>query len=272
MEAISFLEDDILELEGIDSIRKEEWNYYNNNDYGVPRVSHILKQCRNSDGLIQWAANIGRRKYEYYREKALNIGSIIHEILDQYLINAYQLKIPFDVNYGEIDQEYRSSVYNCFENFKLWINRLNENGFYIEEIVGFEIPVTCPWYGGTIDGIIKINGMYYIIDFKTSKNISPEYLLQASAYMWEVNNGYAKGLPHINGIGIIRVDKNKYGVIDDLFLNESIPEQNNIICNLQKCFASYVNSFYRTINVDYISNNYHNNYDFKNVFEVQNYE
>ena len=63
------LKDDILELDGIEEIREEQWNHYcyEKNSNGVPRVSHILAQCRSSEWLIQWAANIGRRKYDYYR-------------------------------------------------------------------------------------------------------------------------------------------------------------------------------------------------------------
>ena len=60
------LKDDILELDGIEEIREEQWNHYcyEKNSNGVPRVSHILAQCRSSEWLIQWAANIGRRKYD----------------------------------------------------------------------------------------------------------------------------------------------------------------------------------------------------------------
>jgi len=190
MEAL-FLDNDILELEGIEEIRSREWINYNHEEKGVPRVSHILAQCENQEGLIQWAANIGRRKYDYYREKALNIGTIVHENIDEYLMSKYVYHTPFSINFNNIEDDYRKSVYNSFENFKLWEKRLEEYGCKIEEVVGLEIKVTCPWYGGTIDGIVKINGRYYIIDFKTSKKISMSYFLQASAYMWIVNNGYA---------------------------------------------------------------------------------
>ena len=258
------LDNDILELDGIEEARVD-WLQYTNRDVAVPRVSHILRQCRDSDGLIQWAANIGRRKYDYYRDKALNIGTLVHEIIDEYLIARYNNHTEYTVDYANIEEDYRSSVYNCFENFKLWESNLNKNGFFVEEVVGLEIPVTCPWYGGTIDGIVKINGAYYIIDFKTSKKISPEYLLQTSAYMWIINNRYVDGLPIINGIGIIRVDKQKYGVINDLFISNFTAEQSAMITNYQKCFMSYVDSFYRTINTDYITENY--NYNRDNVFK-----
>ena len=64
-------------------------------------------------------------------------------------------------------------------------------GYFIDKVIGVEIPISCPWFGGTIDAILVINGATYIIDFKTSKKISSEYLVQVAAYMWLVNNGFA---------------------------------------------------------------------------------
>jgi hypothetical protein len=257
------LTEDILELEGIEEFRCNEWNYYSNNDIGVPRVTHILKQCRNTEGLIQWAANVGKRKYEYYRDKACDIGTIVHTTIDEYLSNIYITKssVEYLVNYDNIEEDYKSSVFKAFENFKLWEAKLNEYGAKIEEVVGLEIPVTCPWFGGTIDAIVKINGAYYIIDFKTSKNISSEYILQVSSYMWIINNGYAPGLPHIDGIGIIRVDKSNIGIINDLFLNDFNPEHHNIITSFQQCFLDQVTVFYRIINTNYLFDKYSKEYN-----------
>ncbi len=263
----NILNEDLLELEGIEEKRKE-WDTYSNDGNGVPRVTHILRQCEDSEGLIRWAASMGYKRYNYYKEKACDIGTIVHELLDGYLIHDYCSSgvAPFEVDYNEIPNDYRSSVYNCFENFKLWEKNLANYGASIEEVVGLEIPVTCPWFGGTIDGIVKINGAYYIIDFKTSKQISPSYLLQTSAYMWVINNGYTPQLPHIDGIGIIRVDKSGYGIINDLFLNDFNPDQHNMIINFQNCFMSYVDTYYRNASVGYIFDRYKKLYNPKSVY------
>lgn len=264
------LKNDILELEGIEDKRIEEWNHYSNNNNGVPRVSHILAQCRSSEHLIQWAANIGRRKYDYYRSKALNIGTIVHENIDKYLIDKYirHSMTDYIIDYDSIENEYKESIYNAYENFKLWEKRLYNYGGRIDEIIGIEIPVTCPWFGGTIDCIMRINNAVYIIDFKTSKQISADYLLQASAYMWMVNNGYSENLPHIDGIGIIRVDKTRYGVIDDYFLNDFDLNHHNMIISYQNCFMDYVNAFYRTINTNYIFDQFGRVYEAEKIYGV----
>lgn len=266
--AITFIEDELLKLAGVEEERKE-WNHYTYNGAPVPRVSHILSQCTSNDYLIQWAANIGRRKYDAIREKALTVGTIVHELVDDYLTAKYTDKKPFSVDYSLIDDDYKSAVYNAFENFKLWEARLNSFDIQIEEIYGFEIPIITPWYGGTIDAIFKINGIWYLIDFKTSKQIDESYILQTAAYLYGIDNGFLPGAPEIGGIGIIRMDKSNYGVISDLFLNKSNPYQNDIITKAQECFRSYLNAYYRTINHVYNVQSYSKLYNPKEIFEVK---
>lgn len=257
------LPDDILELAGIEQ-QREVWDKYVNAEVGpVPRVTHIIAQCNDQAGIINWAANMGRKKYDYYRNKALDTGTIVHELIDQYLLCTYRDHTNFSIDYTEIPQELREGVFNAIENFKIWCKQVDSI-----EVVGLEIPVSCPWYGGTIDGILKINGAYYIVDFKTSKGISPEYLIQTAAYMWVINNGYAPNLPHIDGMGIIRVDKRRISdEIDDFFLNDFIPAEHDIIIQLENCFASYVEAYYRNINVNYLLSTYP--YDPMNKFLIK---
>ena len=266
--AITFMEDELIKLAGIEEERKE-WSHYKYNDIPVPRVSHILSQCSDNDYLIQWAANIGRRKYDAIREKALTVGTIVHEMVDEYLLIKYKDKRSYVANYDEVDPDYRTAVYNAFENFKLWETRLNSFGIQIDDIYGFEIPIITPWYGGTIDAIFKINGIWYLIDFKTSKQIDESYILQTAAYLYGIDNGFLPGAPEIGGIGIIRMDKTNYGVISDLFLNKSDAYQMDIILKAQECFKSYLNAYYRTINHVYNIQSYNRIYNPKEIFEVK---
>ena len=39
---------DILELEGVKEYKESQWDHYSYNNSGVPRVTHILSQCRDS--------------------------------------------------------------------------------------------------------------------------------------------------------------------------------------------------------------------------------
>lgn len=259
---------DILELQGIEEARVNKWDYYNYNNSGVPRVTNIISQCRDSEWLIKWAANIGRRKYDMYSEKALDIGTIVHELIDCYLMDKFNNTSAsgLEIHFEQIRDDYRSSIWNALENFKLWDKKMNDMGYPIQKLIGIEIPISCPWFGGTVDGIVTINGANYLIDFKTSKKISSEYLVQVSAYMWLINNGYAPELPHIDGIGLVRVDKAKYGSYEELFLNDFDPIHHNMIQSYQDCFMSYLSAYYRTINIDYITDKYKSEYNSLNVF------
>lgn len=257
----------LFSLDGIEE-KRDYWDHYEYMGNGVPRVTHILSQCKNTDGLIRWAANVGRRKYDYYRELALESGTLAHEMVEQYLISKYKKPsiTNFVPDFDSIPSAYRNNVYNSFKNFELWEQRLNTYNSKIEKVIGLEVPITCPWFGGTIDGIITINRATYIVDFKTSKKISSEYLLQVCAYMWVVNNYYRNEFPHIDGVGIIRLDKSKCGVVDDYFLNDFNRYQHNMIVDYTNCFFSYVDAYYRTINTDYNFETYKEYYNPERIY------
>ncbi len=59
------------------------------------------------------------------------------------------------------------------------------------EPIAWDIVVFSEQYGyaGTIDLIARVNGELYIIDFKTSQSVWPEYEMQVSAYRVAVENG-----------------------------------------------------------------------------------
>ena len=258
----------LLEMEGIEEYRKEYWDYYDYNNTGVPRVTHIIKSCRNNDKIVQWAANIGSYKYKYYSEKACSVGTNTHEKIESFLKHELLNKHSYPAVLSDPDEypyEYKVQSDIAFKNFKLWYSNMKKIGFPINKLIGIEVPISCPWFGGTIDAIVEINKAVYIIDFKTSKAITPEYLIQTSAYMWVVNNGYATNLPHVDGVGIIRVDKGKLGVFEDVFLNEFIADQSYQIHQYQSCFASYVDAYYKTIATNSIYKNYKELYNIDSV-------
>ena len=248
-----FLLDDITE-----EVREKEFSHYNYRGIPIPRVTAILQSQIYKEGLIYWALNITKDEYKKKITKAKTVGSYTHEMIENFLLNRTDLELGFNVSLA-----YQKEISTAYMNFKLWLDYLERNGYYIEEIVAIEYPVLCPYYGGTVDCIVKINGAYYIIDFKTSKKISYEYLLQACSYMWIVNNGYIQNLPHINGIGIIRIDKEIIGKFEDIFLNETIPYQREIIQNCYNCFASLLAAYYQNINMNEVFKRYKKQYHLK---------
>lgn len=240
-------------------------DHYTHNDIGIPRVSHILSSCRDQEALISWASRIPESLYRNIKKKATTVGTEVHHKIENYMNFLFGISKIEDIdNLEVVNDSYQEEIDIAYCNFKDWYNSFTNNGFIIEELVGLEIEVTCPWFGGTVDGIVKINGLYYIIDFKTSKSISWQYLLQVAAYMWIINNGYAIGLPHIDGVGIIRIDK-RYNGYEDLFMNVYNPHQAYMLNQYQMCFCSYVDTYYRTKYTDKLSSNYYNDYDIYNI-------
>jgi DNA integrity scanning protein DisA with diadenylate cyclase activity len=251
MDEIAVL-NNLLTLDGIDNYRNTD-EYYKDGDKAVPRVSEILKFCSDQEGLINWAASIGYGKMKAVREKATTVGTRVHNMIEHYVTTGQDADMP------PLRFDYEQEVITSYENFKQWLSAV-QSRYGTVETIAIEKVLTCPWYGGTTDWIVKINGANYIADFKTSKKIDTNYLVQAAAYMWIINNGYAPDLPHIDGIGIIRVPKYGNG-FEDVFLNEFNPVQNQMIVQYQQAFLSFLNAWYRNININFNYKLYKRSYE-----------
>ena len=227
--------------------------YYKFNDRPVPRVTHILRSTIGSEELIRWAAKVGKFKYDMIRDKAFEVGNLVHEAIDDYLsgkMNFFEtIEVKSD-NQSSIDKAQRA-----VKNFLCWEASINSRGYMVEDIIGIEVPVITPWYGGTIDAILKINGANYIVDFKTSNAINFEYPLQVCAYMYGLDNGFCDIKIPIHGIGIIRVSKYR-NEFEDYFLNKHIPTQADHINQYTNCFLQLVNAYYYQNNCRVLTSDY----------------
>ena len=121
----------------------------------VPRVTKILDYCSDQSGLINWGASVGKMMYKI-KNKATTVGSNVHEMIDNYLnyVTGKSKIEDMDLN-GFLSNDYLDEIYNAYNHFKEWLADFNAHGFRIEEVVGLEVPVVCPWFGGTIDAIVK---------------------------------------------------------------------------------------------------------------------
>lgn len=249
---------DIFLMDSItDDRRSNLFDHYSYNGLPIPRVTTILQECIAKDFLIKWAARLGEQQYIEEQRKARVIGTIVHDLIETYL------KTGEDGPIYHKDKNIIGYAMRAYSNFKSWLRYINSLGYHIEEIIAIEYPVVCPYYGGTIDCIVRINGKVYIVDFKTSKYISYEYIIQTSSYMWIVNNYYQGLLPHIDGIGIIRIDKEKEK-FEDVFLNEGIPAQKEIIDQYIRGFGAILYSYYSNLNMRFLYQ------DYKKVYNINN--
>jgi len=177
----------------------------------LPSVSQIVGIIDKSSALMYWSAKLAA---EYIKNNKTHFEDHTHSFdnICQDAITAYkndtskeigtevhkqiEILIKKGIEY-QIEHEFPivPEVYNCCTAFLDWII-LNK-----VEVIETEKTLVNFQYGfaGTCDAVAIINGTKYIIDWKTSKDIYPEYALQLAAYrMTEGNN--------LN-VAILRLDK-----------------------------------------------------------------
>lgn len=147
---------------------------YECNGIKVPRVTHILSEMIHEDYLMGWANFVGRVKHMDHKiisEEAAHVGTIVHHCIECFLTNE-QVVFPDDPNY--------TKIMNAYNSFLVWWDRINSCNDI--ELLMTEKSMSCQFYGGTLDCLLKINGKIYLIDFKTSNHFNYKYHLQAAAY------------------------------------------------------------------------------------------
>jgi len=138
----------------------------------VPGVTTILGVL-NKPALVKWANNLGLQGIDsakYVDEKAA-IGTLAHQMIADYLRGK-------ETDTSEYSKVQIDQAENAVLSFFEW-----EKSHHIE-IVLVEEPMVSEQFhfGGTIDCLGTINGELWLIDFKTSKGIFPEMMIQAVAY------------------------------------------------------------------------------------------
>lgn len=146
----------------------------------VPSVTTILSRYKNSIGLIIWSNKLGLEGKSYHAElnKAADIGTNVHE-LAQSFIEGKEYEIPKD----------NDVVQKCFSKFLLWWESFQPIDL---DVIFCEQSFTSKLYeyGGTADLLVKKDDEYILVDFKTSKSIYPDYLIQGSAYRQMIEEKY----------------------------------------------------------------------------------
>lgn len=199
--------------------------YYNQDGIKVPRVTEVLSRMIHSDGLMYWANNMGLKGYKYkdLMTTAANIGTYAHKAIEIYLRDNINTEdnIPF-------------------QGFLMWYNILTKEQGLSVEVVYVEHKLACRWFGGTLDCLMKINGKYYLLDFKTSNHVTFSYFLQLAAYryMLYVTEGII-----IDGIIVLQLCKDEPG-FNEYMLVCSNPEHMTFINHCEVTFMSLVYAFY----------------------------
>ena len=153
---------------------------------GVPSVTWIAGYYPKGIAFYKWLADKGWDEAEALKSAAGDKGSRVHLAIDQ-ILSGEEFKIDtkvMDKTSGEM-VELSLEELICVKSFCDWRNEAKP------EILATEITVFSEKYGyaGTVDLICKIDGVLYVVDFKTSKQVWMEHELQISAYRSALESG-----------------------------------------------------------------------------------
>ena len=143
----------------------------------LPSVTEILAIVAKPY-LIPWANRMGLQGIDIleYNAEFSNLGTLVHAKIEAYYRNAI-----FDgMQYSEAMRQKADELFGKFLNWEA-----KHDIFPIFN----ELPMICHRFGGTIDAVLEMDGKITVVDWKTSKEIYPEYFAQLSAYFYLMRYG-----------------------------------------------------------------------------------
>lgn len=206
----------------------------------LPRVTEILSSMLHEEYLMNWANSLGwkRKGYRATLNEAANKGTYAHNSIEHFLKEG----IEPDIEVYPIDA--RDSVYHTFYSFKEWWERLISNN--VVELIACEKRLVCPYFGGTLDCLLRINGKVWLIDFKTSNHFGYKYSLQLSAYDYMLD---LEGI-HVDGCLVLLLDKNEIGFHEYILDLEHNEEHKSFFQNCRMEFLSLVMAYYGRLQIE----------------------
>ena len=138
------------------------------NNKKLPSATQIIGRFKNAIGLIIWANNLGLKGLNYFDElkKAGDTGTSLHDLAELH-IKGEDYEFPED-----------PTVRHCFNQFLEWWDNLTCEVIWTEKkFISKELNV-----GGCPDLLVKKDGKYILVDFKTSKAIYSDMVIQMSCY------------------------------------------------------------------------------------------
>lgn len=207
---------------------------YQYNGTTVPRVTHILSEMLHEDSLMSWSNYIGLYKHQKYNEvlkRAADTGTYVHNAIEKKILQNKTL----DEN--EIPLYLRPEVISAYTAFCSWWDIITSQNY---EVIYSEETLICPYYGGTLDLLIKINGRIYLVDFKTSNHVGYKYYLQLAAYRRSLAT---ERNIHIDGCIILRLSKSG-SIFEEYIVDLHKPEDAMFMHQCDQAFLSLVTAYF----------------------------
>lgn len=209
------------------------------NGMHVPRVTEILGKMLAEDYLMKWAHKMGsiHKDMDAVRDAAADTGTLVHKIIEDFL--RYRMLPDFNLVPGN----HRRLCRNCFDGFLLWITNIENCGLFWRPLL-IEHTIVTPLYGGTLDLLIEIGGRNYLIDFKTSHQMSWKYCLQLAAY-WS-----ALSMP-VDGCMVIRFNKYKPCFPEEMVFDFDNNDMYEFIKSCSALFTNIASAYWGRASVEF---------------------
>lgn len=157
----------------------------------VPSVTWIAGYWPKGVGFYKWLADKGWDEAEAAKQAAGDKGSRVHLAIERILRGEeFRIDTKVEDKGRSTEQELAMSELTyeellCVKSFIDWRDAVKP------EVIAAEVTVFSDIHGyaGTVDLVCRIDGVPYVIDFKTSKQVWKEYELQISAYRVALENG-----------------------------------------------------------------------------------
>lgn len=182
----------------------ERWYWNQKENIYRPSSSWISSYYPKGIEFYKWLANKGWDESQAIKEEAGTRGSKVHQAVDA-LINGVELKITDKFRNHQTDQDEELTIeeWEAIISFQSWFMEVKP------EVISTEATVenSKANYAGTMDLKCKINGVTYIVDYKTSQYIWPSHIIQNSSYK------HADGNEDVDKLAILQLGykKNKMG-------------------------------------------------------------
>lgn len=145
----------------------------------VPSVTWICGHYPKGVEFYKWLAQKGWDESQAIKAAAADKGSKVHDAISM-ILRGEEVRIDTKIMNKSTEQLEELTLEECdaILSFVNWRKEVNP------KILAWDVTVFSEKYGyaGSIDLICEIDGVVHIVDFKTSKQVWPEYHLQVSAY------------------------------------------------------------------------------------------
>ena len=129
-----------------------------------------------------------KKQHTIRLKEAGQTGKDMHAVLEEHVL----ARIAGSTDSLKIENKLQLFAYNQFLNWE----RDNKVKWYASEMLIGDLDEN---YAGTLDDVADVNGIFTLIDFKTSSHISEEYHLQTAGYVaglrWMAKQGMIKKVP-----------------------------------------------------------------------------